>query len=202
VLNGRGGLALRRRLPESPAIDPGLDDDPDLPGHQIDSLNVHDALGDHCNRDRHRVREPDWPRATRVYGRPSRDPQDFRSMAMTEDDQVAAEPCQHRFSRGTPDLVTVHQGDRASTQFQPRYLWKARAQGHSVRISPDGGDRRDRGKFNQDVVVTDVAGVEDVIDPFQNGEDLWTQQAMRIRDQAYPYGGGTAARFRVSGHRH
>jgi hypothetical protein len=97
------------------------------------------------------------------------------------------------------ELVAVAHMDLQSADFDVDRRWKARIAG-TVSVAEDRLDWCDDREFVEDLVAADVAGVKDQFDTGEGGVDLWTYEAVRVRNQAEPMDGG-GGRWDVGGPR-
>jgi hypothetical protein len=73
---------------------------------------------------------------------------------------------------GGAELVTVGHHDREPVQLNLRHLRQPAPEIKAVDVAVDCRDRRQRFQLSQELGRPNVAGVEDVVDGFEGGEDV------------------------------
>jgi len=86
------------------------------------------------------------------------------------------------------ELVAVGDHDPKPIQLDASNLRKPRADVESVDVSIHGGHRGQRLELGQEVERTQIAGVKNVVHVAEDVEDLGTQQAVGVCDDAEAHG--------------
>src|SRR6266571_3666955 len=86
------------------------------------------------------------------------------------------------------ELVAMRHDDRESVQLDLGHLGQFGTNVEGVSVAVDGGNGSDCLQLDHHVPLPHIAAVEDVIDFPKEIEDLRTQQAMGIGDDAKPHG--------------
>ena len=85
---------------------------------------------------------------------------------------------------GAAELVAVRHRDVETVQLDVGHPWQAGTKLESIDISVNRRQRSERLERGEDVLVADIAGMEDVINPGKDLEDLGPELAVGVRDDA------------------
>lgn len=127
--------------------------------------------------------EPSRPRCSGIDHQSCPVSFDQRFVSVTIYDDIGAVCCQQSLWGGAAELVTMADMNAHTCDVKVECGLQVRIS-RSVGVAVDGLHWRDCPQLLQHATATDIAGMQDQLDAFEDLEDSWPHQAMRVCNQA------------------